>query len=61
MQTIKIELSTNEAQALVDLLDLATKAGGLGAAKHSVPLTDKVMRAVQASREQSTETADASG
>lgn len=56
MQPIKIELSPAEAQTLVELLDLATKAGGLQAARHAVPLTDRIMQSVQTS--QSTETDD---
>ena len=44
---IKIELTQQEAQNLVDLLDVATKAGGIQAAKIVVPLVDKIVAAVK--------------
>ena len=47
-ESIRLELSLQEAQALVDCLDIATKSGGLQVAKVTVPLVDKLMLAVQA-------------
>lgn len=43
---IKLELTEKEAQSLVELLDLATKSGGLQAARHALPIVEKVMAAV---------------
>lgn len=48
---ITIELSPQEAQALADVLDIATKAGGIQVAKVTVDLMNKLMQAVEASRE----------
>lgn len=48
---IKIELTDQEAQSLVELLDLATKAGGIGAARYAVPLVQKVMDATNAAKQ----------
>lgn len=42
-----LELSKEEAQQLLDLLDLATKAGGLQAAAAALPIASKIMQAVQ--------------
>lgn len=49
---ITLELTPQEAQALVDVLEIATNAGGgLKVARVTVSLTDKLMQAVEASRE----------
>lgn len=47
---IKLELTEQKAQVLVDLLDIATKSGGLQVAKAAVALVDDIMQAVQASK-----------
>ena len=39
---MNIELTENEAKALLGLLDVATKAGGLEVAQHAIPLALKV-------------------
>jgi len=39
---LKIELTKEEAQALLGLLDLATKAGGLQVAQAALPIAVKV-------------------
>ena len=44
---MKLELTTEEAQALVSLLDLAVKAGGLQAATAAVPLFAKLQEAAK--------------
>lgn len=51
MQPITLKLSPQEAQALADCLDIATKAGGIQVARATVALTDKLMQAVESSRE----------
>jgi hypothetical protein len=43
-----LDLTPQEAQQLIGLLDLATKAGGLQAAQHAVPLAIKVQAALDA-------------
>lgn len=47
-----LELSKEEAQQLLDLLDVATKAGGLQVASVALPLAAKVMQAAQAKTEE---------
>ena len=44
---IKIELTEMEIKALVELLDLANKAGGLRVAEACVVLSRKITEAVQ--------------
>jgi hypothetical protein len=39
---MQIELTKEEAQALIGLLDIAVKAGGLEVAQHAMPLALKV-------------------
>lgn len=46
MSMITIELNEQELQALGALLDTATKAGGIAAAKAAVPLYTKLEKAV---------------
>jgi len=45
---MQIELSKDEAQALLGLLDVAVKAGGLQVAQHALPLAVKVQKAMDA-------------
>lgn len=40
---LTIELTQTEAQNLVNLLDVATKAGGIQNARVALPLVEKVM------------------
>lgn len=42
-RTLTIELTQAEAQNLVSLLDIATKAGGIQNARVALPLVEKVM------------------
>ena len=42
-----IELTKEEAQQLIDLMDLATKTGGLQVAAVALPLAAKIMQAAQ--------------
>jgi predicted DNA-binding transcriptional regulator YafY len=49
---IKVELTEEQAQSLVELLDLATKTGGLQAARHALPLVEKVMASVPSKEEE---------
>lgn len=46
-----LELTPQEAQTLADCLDIATKAGGIQVARATVALMDKLMQAVEASRD----------
>jgi hypothetical protein len=39
---MQIELTETEAKALIGLLDIAVKAGGLEVAQHAMPLALKV-------------------
>jgi hypothetical protein len=48
---MKLELTEQEAQALVELIDVATKAGGIQVARVAVPLVQKIMDAAQAETE----------
>ena len=43
---MQIELSQQEAQALIGLLDLATKSGGLQVAQAALPIAIKVQSAL---------------
>lgn len=47
-----IELTEQEAQALLGLLDVAVKAGGLQVAQHAIPLALKVQAAIDAEKPQ---------
>ena len=51
---ITLELTEQEAEHLAQLLDIATKAGGMQVAKVAVPLMDKLMASVKESAEEST-------
>lgn len=44
---MKLELTDQEAQVLVELIDLATKTGGIQVAKVAVPIVDKIMEAAK--------------
>ena len=44
---IKIELSTEQANSLLQLIDIAIKAGGYQNAKVGVPLADLILAAAQ--------------
>jgi hypothetical protein len=44
-----LELTKEEAQQLLELLDLATKAGGLQAASAALPIATKILAAEQKS------------
>lgn len=48
---IKVELTKEECQQLVDLMDLATKSGGLQVAAVALPIVSKVMQAAKAAQE----------
>jgi hypothetical protein len=47
-KTMTIELTQQEAQQLIGLLDLATKSGGLQVAQAALPLAIKVQAALDA-------------
>lgn len=49
---MQIELTTQEAQQLIQLLDLATKSGGLQAAQAALPLAIKVQTAIEQEKPQ---------
>jgi hypothetical protein len=44
---IKIELSTEQVNSLLQLIDIAIKAGGYQNAKVGVPLADLILNAAQ--------------
>lgn len=44
---IHIELTADQAQQLVQLIDIAVKAGGLANARVAVPLADIIISAAQ--------------
>ena len=46
-----LELTKEEGQQLLELLDLATKTGGLQVASVALPLAAKIMQAAQAKQE----------
>ncbi len=48
---ITLTLTEEKAQALIDLLDVAVKSGGLQVARAAVVLTDDVVQAIKASKE----------
>lgn len=49
---MQIELTTQEAQQLMQLLDLATKSGGLQAAQAALPIAVKVQTAIEQEKPQ---------
>jgi hypothetical protein len=48
---IKIELSTEQVNSLLQLIDIAIKAGGYQNAKVGVPLADIILSAAQSKSE----------
>ena len=44
---IKIELTTEQANNLLQLIDIAVKAGGIQNAKVALPLVDLIVNAAQ--------------
>ena len=48
---IKIELTQEQVQSLLQLIDIAIKAGGYANAKVGVPLADTIIQAAQAKAE----------
>jgi len=49
---IKIELSTEQVNSLLQLIDIAIKAGGYQNAKVAVPLADIILDAANAQKTQ---------
>ena len=47
---MQIELTKQEAQQLIGLLDLSTKSGGLQAAQAALPIAIKVQTALDAEK-----------
>lgn len=47
-EMLRVELTKDEAETLVQLLDVAVKAGGLQTARAACALTDKVVAAAKA-------------
>ena len=48
---ITLTLTEEKAQALIDLLDVAVKSGGLQVARAAVVLMDDIVQAIKASKE----------
>lgn len=48
---MNIELTPQEAQAIIGLLDLATKSGGLQVAQAALPIAIKVQAALDTEKE----------
>lgn len=44
---IKIELTQEQANALLQLIDVAVKAGGVANARAAIPLVDLIINAAQ--------------
>jgi hypothetical protein len=44
---IKIELSTEQVNSLLQLIDIAVKAGGVANARAALPLVDLIVAAAQ--------------
>ena len=47
---IKFELTPEETNGVLQLIDIAIKAGGIANAKVGLPIFDKIMAAAQASQ-----------
>jgi hypothetical protein len=47
---IKFELTPEEANGVLQLIDIAIKAGGIANAKVGLPIFDKIMEAAQATQ-----------
>jgi hypothetical protein len=54
-----LDFTVTEAQALVGLLDIATKSGGLEIAQAALPLAIKIQTAIDAETKTSTAKEDA--
>lgn len=52
---MNIELSKEEAQQLLEIMDLATKSGGLQVAAVALPLASKIMQAAQVAQKSDVE------
>jgi hypothetical protein len=48
---IKIELTQEQANALLQLIDVAVKAGGVANARAALPLVDLILNAAQSKSE----------
>ncbi len=48
---IKVELTQEQANQLLQLIDIAVKAGGIANAKAALPLVDIIVNAAQAKSE----------
>jgi len=48
---IKFELTPEEANGVLQLIDIAIKAGGIANAKVGLPIFDKIMAAAQATQQ----------
>ena len=46
-QELTLTLTKEEGQTLFELLDVATKAGGIQVAKAALPIVDKLMEAAK--------------
>jgi hypothetical protein len=55
-QELTLTLTKEEGQTLFELLDVATKAGGIQVAKAAMPIVDKIM--AEAQRVTKTESAE---
>jgi len=53
---MQIELTKQQADGLINLIDLAVKAGGIQAAKFAVSITDLIVAAANAEGDAETET-----
>lgn len=53
-----LNLTENEANNLIALLDVATKAGGLNAAQAALPLAAKIQQALAITTNESTQADD---
>lgn len=52
---MKIDLTKEEIQAMIGMLDLATKAGGLQVAQHAIPLAVKLQSSLDTPQIEKTE------
>lgn len=49
---MQLDMTKEEVQTLIGLLDVATKAGGLQVAQHAIPLATKMQVALNAETEE---------
>lgn len=52
---MNLELTKEEAQQLLDIMDIATKSGGLQVAAVALPLAAKIMQAAQVAQKSDVE------